>query len=69
MKQITLQIEDSKFEAFKSFLETLNYVSITDNDTVPQWQQDEVSRRAKLIETGKMSTRNWEEAREDIFKN
>ncbi len=33
------------------------------------WQQDEVENRLKLIEKGEMETRNWEDAKEYIFKN
>ena len=69
MKKITLQVEDSKYEALLSFLETIDYVAISENEAIPQWQQDEVSKREQLIDSGKMSTRNWDEAKSDIFKN
>ena len=66
--KITLDIQDSRFDTFLSFIKTLDYVSIKQEDTIPQWQQDEVNRRLQLIDKGEMKTRSWEEAKKDIFK-
>jgi hypothetical protein len=65
-KTITLQIDDQKFDAFRSFIETLDYVSVIDDD-LPEWQKEEIDRRLKLLDSGKMSSRNWKEAKKDIF--
>jgi len=66
--KVTLDIQDSRFETFLNFIKTLDYVSINKEDIIPQWQQDEVNERLKLIETGKMKTRNWDQAKMEIFK-
>jgi len=66
--KITLDIQDSRFDTFLSFIKTLDYVSIKQEDTIPQWQQDEVNRRLQLIDKGEMKTRSWNEAKNDIFK-
>jgi hypothetical protein len=66
--RITLDIQDNKFDTFLSFIKTLDYVSINNEDTVPKWQQDETTRRLELINTGKMKTRSWSEAKKDIFQ-
>jgi len=66
--KITLDIQDSKFNTFLAFIKTLDYVSVK-KEKIPMWQQDEVGNRLKLIEKGEMETRNWEDAKEDIFKN
>jgi len=66
--KITLDIQDSQFDTFLSFIKTLDYVSINKEDVVPQWQQDEVNKRLQLIEKGEMKTRSWNEAKKDIFK-
>lgn len=68
MKQITLNIDESKFKAFLSFIKTLDYVSVSDEIDVPKEQQVEAERRTKLVEEGKMSIRSWNEAKKDIFK-
>jgi len=49
MKKLTLQINDENFEAFRSFIETLDYVSITEEIEIPEWQQKEVNQRLDLI--------------------
>ncbi|WP_114751983.1 addiction module protein [Pleomorphovibrio marinus] len=67
--KITLEIQDDRFETFLEFIRTLDYVSIKkDEDSIPQWQQEEVNRRLELIESGSMKTRPWEEAKKGIFK-
>jgi len=68
MKQLVLNVEESKFKSFLSYLRTLDYVSISDDQKVPQWQQDEVAHRLARIDKGDMQTRDWEEARKDIFR-
>jgi hypothetical protein len=66
--RITLDIQDNRFDTFLSFIKTLDYVSINKEDTIPQWQQDEVNKRLELINSGEMKTRSWNEAKKDIFK-
>ncbi|KAB1063487.1 addiction module protein [Salibacter halophilus] len=67
-KQVVLSIEESKYKKFLSLLETLDYVTITEQQEIPDWQKDEVSNRKKLIKKDVMKTRPWEEAENDIFK-
>jgi hypothetical protein len=66
--RITLDIQDNKVDAFINFIKTLDYVSINNEDAIPKWQQDETARRLELVKTGKMKTRNWSEAKKDIFE-
>jgi len=68
MKQITLNIDESKFKAFLSFIKTLDYVSVSDEIDIPIEQQQETERRIKLLQEGKMKTRSWNEAKQDVFK-
>jgi len=68
MKQITLNIADKKFKAFIEFIKTLDYVSISKEEEIPQWQQEEVKERLELVDKGQMKTRSWDEAEKDIFK-
>ena len=68
MKQITLNIDESKFKAFLSFIKTLDYVSVSDEKEISLEQQQEAEIRLKLVQEGKMKTRSWKEAKKDIFK-
>lgn len=68
MKKLILDIEESKFKAFLSFVKTLDYVSVSNEEPIPEWQQEEVNRRIELIEKGKMKARSWDEAKRDVFK-
>jgi hypothetical protein len=68
MKKLILNIEESKYQAFLSFIKTLDYVSVSKDETVPGWQQEEVSRRMELIAKGEMNLRSWDEAKKEIFK-
>ena len=49
-------------------IKTLDYVFVNQENAIPQWQQDEVNRRLQLIESGKIKTRSWDEAKKDVFK-
>ena len=49
-------------------IKTLNYVSVNQENAIPQWQQDEVNRRLQLIEKGKIKIRSWNEAKKDVFQ-
>ncbi len=67
--KITLDIKDSRFNAFLELIGSLKYVSVcSDPEDIPQEQIDEVNRRLELIANGEMKTRSWDEARSDIFK-
>jgi hypothetical protein len=69
MKQLILRIEEGKFKAFLSFIKTLDYVSVSEVEEIPQWQQNEVKKRMEKVENGEMKVRNWDEAKDDIFKS
>ena len=58
MKQITLNIDETKFKAFLDFIKTLDYVSVSDEINIPLEQQQEAQRRLKLVQEGKMKTRS-----------
>jgi hypothetical protein len=68
MKRLILNIEESKYQAFLSFIKTLDYVSVSKDYAIPGWQQEEVNRRMELIAKGEMNVRSWDEARADVFK-
>ncbi|HKL02567.1 MAG TPA: addiction module protein [Cryomorphaceae bacterium] len=68
MKKLILNIEESKYRAFLSYIETLDYVSVSKNEDLPVWQQEEVKRRMDLVAKGEMKARTWDEARKDVFK-
>lgn len=69
MKQLILNIDDNKFNTFLSFIKTLDYVSISnDGKDIPEWQQEEVSRRSQLIESGEVKVEKWSDVKEQIFR-
>lgn len=68
MKQITLNIPESKFKIFLDYIRGLDYVSISNENDIPMDQQLEVNRRMDAIEKGEVRLRSWEEAEKDIFK-
>lgn len=68
MKKLILNIEESKYQDFLSFIKTLDYVSVSKDDAIPMWQQEEVNKRLELVAKGEMNVRSWDEARKDVFK-
>jgi|JI10StandDraft_1071094.scaffolds.fasta_scaffold01121_22 hypothetical protein len=66
--KITLDIRDNQFDTFLNFIKTLDYVSVHDEENIPEWQQQEVNNRITAINNDKMKTRSWDEAQKEIFK-
>lgn len=67
MKQIIIQVENSKLDAFVSLIESLDYVSISEmQDDIPEWQIQEVLRRQELVDSGRMKTYSWKEVEEQL---
>jgi hypothetical protein len=67
MKQVTLNVDESKYETFLSFIKTLDYVSVAQDFEIPDWQKEEVARRLKLTSTGEIKTADWPEVNSRIF--
>ncbi len=48
--QITIDVKDKRYPTFLAFLKTLDYVSVKEENDIPQWQIDEVNQRIKSLE-------------------
>jgi len=66
--KITLDIKDRNLNTFLELIGSLEYVSVSEEQEIPQEQIDEVNRRLGLIAKGGMKTRSWDAAKKDIFK-
>jgi vacuolar-type H+-ATPase subunit I/STV1 len=63
--------ESNKYaKAFLSYLRSLDFVRIEENEDVdiPQSQINETRRRISLINSGKITARSWDEAKKEIFE-
>jgi len=59
MKEITLTIDDNKFETFIEFVKTLNYVRVSaDEFTIRDFQRS--LKEVKLMQTGKLPKKSIE---------
>ena len=65
--KITLDIKNHQYQAFLKLIEELDYVSISQEKTVPEWQQEETEKRLKMINNGELKTHNWEDVKEYLF--
>lgn len=54
MKQITLNIADSKFETFLEFIKTLDYVKVEDVEENALKELESSFRQVKLMQEGKI---------------
>lgn len=70
MKQVTLNIEESKFKTFLDLISKLEYVSVqtNDNDLLIDEQIAETEYRLSLLKNNKLKKRSWEEAKKEIFQ-
>ena len=51
MKQLLLNIEESKYKAFLSFIKTIDFINLVDDGDLetPKWQMDEVNNRIEEL--------------------
>jgi hypothetical protein len=54
MKQVTLNVADSKFNAFLEFIKTLDYVKIEDSEEKALEELQNSLRQVKLMKEGKL---------------
>jgi hypothetical protein len=54
--KITLDIQDKSLNKFLELIGSLEYVSVSKEQEIPQAQMDEVNRRLELIAKGEMKT-------------
>jgi hypothetical protein len=66
--KLTLEIQDSRFNTFLEFIKTLDYVSVKKEDTIPQWQMDEVENRLKDYGNNTNSAMDFVTALDEIEK-
>jgi predicted RNA-binding protein Jag len=55
MKQVTLNIADSKFKAFLEFIKTLDYVKVEDIEEKALAELQSSLKQVKLMQEGKLS--------------
>lgn len=66
--KITLDIQENRLSTFLAFIKTLDYVSITKDDNIPQWQKDEVAQRLKDLEKYPERAIDFDQVMEDTEK-
>lgn len=54
MKQVTLNIADSKFKAFLEFIKTLDYVKVEDEEGKALEELQSSLKQVKLMQEGKL---------------
>lgn len=67
--KVTLDIQDSRFNTFLEFIKTLDYVSVKKEDTIPQWQMDEVEKRLQDHKNNPDLAMDFDTAMDDIEKD
>jgi hypothetical protein len=55
MKQLTLNIADSKFNAFLEFIKTLDYVKVEDEEQTAIKELQNSLKQVKLMQEGKLA--------------
>ncbi len=68
MKEITLKVPDTKLQFFMELVNQLGLEIMNDEINIPLEHQQEAQRRLELIQEGKMKTRSWNQAKQDVFK-
>lgn len=66
--KVVMEIDDDKLEEFFSLIQSLEYAYITEPSEIPSWQKIEVLKRISDLDNGKITRRNWDFAKLEIFK-
>lgn len=66
--KITIDIKDGHFDVFLAFIKTLDYVSVSNEAYIPQWQIDEVNERMLELEKNPEKSIDFDKAISDIEK-
>lgn len=66
MKQITLNIADSKFKAFLEFIKTLDYVKVEDTEESALKELQSSLNQVKLIKEGKLPKQTAKEFLDEL---
>jgi hypothetical protein len=61
MKQLTLNIKDSKFHAFLEFIKTLDYVEVPEVDNKALGKLQNSLNQVKLMQEGKIEKQSAED--------
>jgi len=64
--KITLDIQESRYNTFLAFIKTLDYVSMPSENTIPQWQKDEVMQRLEDLEKNPENAIDFDQTLNDI---
>lgn len=66
MKQLTLNIADSKFKAFLEFIKTLDYVKVEDAEEKALEELQSSLNQVKLIRDGKLPKQTAKDFLDDL---
>ena len=66
MKQLTLNIVDSKFQAFLEFIKTLDYVEIPEADKKSLDELQNSLNQVKMMQEGKIEKQSAEDFLNDL---
>ncbi len=66
MKQLTLNIADSKFKAFLEFIKTLDYVKVEDVDEKALTELQSSLNQVKLMQEGKLHKQSAQEFLDEL---
>ena len=66
MKQLTLNIVDSKFQAFLEFIKTLDYVEIPEADKKSLDELQNSLNQVKMMQEGKIEKQSAEDLLNDL---
>ena len=67
--KITLDIKDSRFNTFLAFIKTLDYVSVSKEQDIPNWHKDIIDQRLASYKENPDQTLDFDQAMDDIEKD
>lgn len=69
MKQVTLNIADSKFQAFLEFIKTLDYVKVENEEETAIQELQSSLKQVKLMQEGKLPKQSAQDFLNELWSN
>ena len=66
MKQVTLNIADSKFKTFLEFIKTLDYVKVDESEEIGLKELQSSLKQVKLMQEGKLPKQSAQEFLDEL---
>ncbi len=68
MKEITIRISEKKLPFFMELIKQLSVEVVQTDNSIPDWQKEQVLLSKQEIKDGKAELKNWSSLKSELFE-